>query len=147
MHFEIIPFEGVGDIKFGMSRKQVRDTLKADYVTRKRTSKSVFPYDFFQSLGIFANYKIPEILEAVELILPCIPEFEGLKLLEISYKELKEFLLAKDSNLEVNLDGFISGAIGIGAYAPDADEDPDLPVEAILVFDKDYYDKRNKTKH
>lgn len=140
MSFPIVSYKGAGVIEFGMTREQVRKLLGGDFYSKKRTTMDDLPYDRFESLGIFVYYKLPGEVEAIEFISPASPVFDNQNLLALSYNDFKKFLIAKDPNLEIEIDSLTSYSLGIGAYTPDADEDPSWPVESVIVFEKGYYD-------
>ncbi|MGR5280809.1 ABC transporter ATP-binding protein [Photobacterium damselae subsp. damselae] len=140
MYFLITSFAGAGSLKFGMTPDEVRSLLGANFKSFKRMPNSEFPCDYFESLGVFVYYKLPGVVEAIEFADPAAPEYENNNLLKLSFDDLKKILLGKDKKLEVESDSLTSHSLGIGVYAPDADEDPSLPVESIIVFEKDYYD-------
>jgi hypothetical protein len=52
MDFEVKPLKGVGEIEFGMSPAEVREKVGEDFKSFKRSS-SVYPCDYFSSVGIF----------------------------------------------------------------------------------------------
>jgi hypothetical protein len=122
-----------------MKPADVRNILGVSFKSFKRTPASEFPCDYFESLGVFVYYKQYGIVEAIEFALPAEPVFESTNLLSLSFKELKRWLKIKDSKLEVDVDSLTSNALGIGAYAPNAEEDPDLPVESVILFEHGYY--------
>lgn len=140
MNFSIIPFEGVGTIKFGMTSDQVRAELGSDFKSFKRTPDSVLPCDYYEALGVFIYYKLPSVVEAIEFADPANPELEKTGLLGMSFNEVSNFLAAKDPSLEIQLDSLTSYNLGISVYAPNADEDPNLLIESILLFENGYYD-------
>ncbi|VEE61138.1 Uncharacterised protein [Shewanella putrefaciens] len=140
MDFSIIPFEGVGSIKFGMTPKQVRTNLGSGFKSFKRTPDSVLPCDYYEALGVFIYYKLPSVVEAIEFAEPANPELDKAGLLTMSFNEVHNFLAAKDPSLEIQSDSLTSYNLGISVYAPNADEDPNLLIESILLFENGYYD-------
>ena len=140
MRFLISPFVGAGKIKFGMTPDQVRLLLGEVFDSFKRTEENVFPCDYFENLGVFAYYNASGVLEAIEFTEPAVPEFEEMDLLKIHFKDLITYLSDKDKDLEVESDSLTSHVLGIGAYAPDADDNTSLPAESIIVFENGYYD-------
>lgn len=140
MSFPIVSFKGAGVIDFGMTRDQVRKLLGGDFCSKKRTTMDDLPFDFYETLGVFIYYKLPGEVEAIEFTSPASTEFDNQNLFALSYSDFKKFLIAKDPNLEIEPDSLTSYSLGIGAYTPDADEDPSLPVESVIVFEKGYYD-------
>lgn len=140
MRFRISSYKGVGVIDFGMTPDQVRTYLGGAYKSFKRTPASKFPCDYYVDLGLFVYYKLPGEVEALEFVSPACPELENKNLLALSFDDVKKLLITKDPNLEVNSDSLTSYSLGIGVYAPDADEDSSLPVGSVIVFEKGYYD-------
>ena len=140
MSFLITSYVGAGNIKFGMTSGEVRFLLGKNFKAFKRTPSSELPCDFYESLGVFVYYKLPGIVAAIEFSDPAEPEFSGEKLFHLSFDELKRSLLVRDKKLEIAVDSLISYSLGIGAYAPDADEDSSLPAESVIAFEKGYYD-------
>ena len=139
MSFLISTFFGAGSINFGMSPSEVRALLGGNFKSFKKTSNAEYPCDYYESLGIFVYYKLPGIVEALEFAEPADPVFNGRSLLKLSFEDLKSMLLDMDKNLEIESDSLISYKLGIGVYAPDADEDASLPVESVIAFEDGYY--------
>lgn len=140
MVFEIDPFVGAGPIKLGMTPVQARNCLGGDFTSFKRTPAADYPCDHFRDFGVFINYREPYVVAAIEFGSPAEPIFEGKNLLKISYKELAAIISINDKNCEFDVDTIISNSLGIGVYCPDANENPESPVESIIVFEKGYYD-------
>lgn len=140
MNAEIKPLQGLEKIKFGTPIDLVREHFAAPYKTFKRTPSAEMPCDFFESLGVFAYYKPSGLLEAIEFVSPATPHYMSASLLELSFDEVKKILLGHDPDLEQSDDGLTSYKLGIGIYAPDADENPSFPPESVIAFEKGYYD-------
>ncbi|OGU24485.1 MAG: ABC transporter ATP-binding protein [Hydrogenophilales bacterium RIFOXYD1_FULL_62_11] len=140
MNAEIKPLQGFEKLKFGTQIDLVRESLGVAYKTFKRTSSAEMPCDFFESLGIFTYYKTTGVLEAIEFVSPARPFYGGVSLLEAGVDEIIKTLMEHDSDIEETNDGLTSYKLGIGIYAPDADENPNLPPESVIAFAKDYYD-------
>jgi hypothetical protein len=139
MKFNIKAYSSIGTIKFGMRQSEVRNLLGTNYKSFKRTPASEYPCDYFKSLGVFVYYKKSGVVEAVEFATPAEPSFEGKDLLNLSYDDLRNFFQSKDANLEIEPDSLTSLLLGISAYTPDADENPQLPAESIIAFESGYY--------
>jgi hypothetical protein len=140
MDIEIKPLQGVAGINFGSPIDTVRKYFGVDYKSFRRAPTSVMPCDYFEPLGVFAYYALPGLLEAIEFVLPANPGFMKINFLETPFEEIKKILLAHDPDLEQSDDGLTSYKLGIGVYAPDADENPNLPPESVIAFEKGYYD-------
>lgn len=141
MIFNIKECLGTNEVPFGMPINQVRQNLAVHFNSFKRTPASEFPCDFFETIGFFVYYKKPGIVNAIEFSLPSEPLFKGNNLFHCSFLDLKAFLLSLDADIEIEADSLTSYKLGIGAYAPEAEEEPTLPVESIIVFEQGYYDK------
>lgn len=89
---------------------------------------------------MFVYYKHPGVVEAIEFTFPAVAEFENKNLLELSFKDLKSFISAKERGLKIEFDSLTSEMLGLGAYVPDADDNTSLPAESIIVFENGYYD-------
>jgi hypothetical protein len=139
MNYEVIPLEGIGEIRFGMSFQIVR-ALVGGYKTFMRDSSSVFPCDYFSKSGIFAYYDADGVLEAVELVDPAIPIFDGVNLFGMSFESVMDFLMSKDPSVSREVDGAISFALGISVYAPQAVKNSSISCESVVVFKAGYYD-------
>lgn len=140
MDFPIRPYKGVGPIDFGMTPDEVRRALKAKVRSFLKTPKSVMPTDAFEKLGIYVYYKRPGHYEAVEFAGPASPTLEGKQLLGRPYTQVLNDLKELDSNLKFDDAGFRSEKFGVGIYAPYANDEPDEPVEGVIVFERGYYD-------
>jgi hypothetical protein len=139
MKFDIQPYAGVGPIRFGMLREDVREALRVHAEAVDKTDTGI-PSDFFESLGIFVYYRPPECCEAVELFEPASPEFDGTYPLGRPYREMEHWMRGLDSDCQRNDAGVRSFKFGFGLYAPSAQKEPDLPVEGVIVFEKGYYE-------
>jgi hypothetical protein len=60
-------------------------------------------------------------------------------LFEMSYKDMHDWFMNIDPQIKEDDYGFISIKFGIGTYAPDKDEEPELPCESITAFKMGYY--------
>lgn len=133
--------EGVGPICFGMSPDDLRAVLGAEFTSFKRGPDSVHPCDHFGELECFVYYDDANCLvEAIEFAAPAAPKLDGLDLLGLGFADLIEIIRQADPNVSVESDGFISLRLGIGGWAPSAQEQPDDPAESIIVFAPGYYD-------
>jgi len=139
MTFEILPHEGVGDIRFGHSPEEVHNVLKTPHRSFKRTPASSYPSDYFENLQLFVYYGVSGA-EAIELASPAAALFQNVDLLRLSFAELTTLLSKVDTSLVIEGDGCTSKHLGIGAYAPQALSDPEAKPESVIIFAKGYYD-------
>jgi hypothetical protein len=136
---EILPYQEVAGIRFGMTPAQVREILGNPVSRFKKTSTSELETDAFDHLGIQVFYKQPGVCEAIELSAPAEPALQGKSLVGESFQTLKEWFQAIDDSVEIDETGLTSHLFGIGLYAPFAATLSDKPVESVLVFEQRYY--------
>ena len=132
--------KGVDRILFGMSTSQVRALLHARCNSFQRSPDAAHPIDHFVEVGLFAHYDRAGHLEAIELASPAAAGLYGINLLGMGFDEAAKYLESRDPQLQREVDGAISLALGISLYAPHAVKDPKLPSESVLVFAPGYYD-------
>ncbi len=142
MDFEIKSLVGAGPIQFGMTQQEVRSSLQGPIRSFKRTPSEALPSDHFTDLGIIVYYKVPGIVEAIEFSRPSAPIYFGVRLFEQTVDQVKSLLTSKDSNLEIDSDGFVSRVMGLGFYVIDADPENEIPPQILsaIAFEKSYYD-------
>lgn len=139
MNYDIEPYVGVGPIKFGMPREAVRQALGVEPRIFKKTPLSEMPADAYDEWGIHVHYDPPGVCCAVELAAPAAPTFRGQNLLGRSFGELQEMFRRMDQDLETDASGLTSRKLGVGLYAPFAEESPGEPIESVIVFEKGYF--------
>jgi hypothetical protein len=140
MRLVIRPYDGVGPINFGMSMQETRAAVGTPFESFKKTPIAELPTDAFDSVGVHVYYKKPGICEAVEMASPAEPIFQDRPLLGRPFAELRNWFKTIDPRIEVDAAGLTSHEFGIALYAPSAEDEPQLPVEGVLVFAKGYYD-------
>lgn len=140
MQLEIKPYVGVGPIRFGMTVEEVRKAVGQKPNPFRKTPDEVIPTDAFDEIGLHACYKEPGVCEAVEMALAADPTFQGHRLIERPFDEVLGWLRTLDDSVEVEDCGLTSYKLGIGLYAPEISDNISAPVEAVIVFEKGYYD-------
>lgn len=139
MEFKIKPYVGVGDILLGMTSEQIQKVMDGPPSKKfKRFKDAEFDIDRFASF--FVYYRHPGVCEAIEFFGEATVLIDGKALLGRSFSEVKKFLEAIDSSLSIDNSGLTSFKYGVGVYAPFAQDEPDEPVESVIVFEKGYYD-------
>jgi hypothetical protein len=136
----ITPYEGIGPIRLGMSRAEVRRLLGGAFRSFKKTPFDEVPADFFDDIGVHVYYRRGDVCEAVEVFPPSRPAFRDVPLLGRPFHELSEWFVSMDAGAEVDESGLTSNLLGIGLYAPAAARDVDEPAESVIVFERGYYD-------
>lgn len=138
MKFDIIPYGGAGCVNFGMNREDIRKCFNNQYKEFKKTPLSESLTDDLRCCHIY--YKENDICEAVEFFEGAEVIFDGKLLLGIPYNKIKDMFEAIDDSLDFNDAGFTSYKYGIGVFTSYASDEPDEPVEAVIIFEKGYYD-------
>lgn len=141
MKFDIIPYKFVGNIKFNMSREEVRKILGEPSSTFKRNEFSESQSDSYDDYCFFVEYDKNDKCNAFEGWEGSKIMYQGKVLMEHSYEELYEDFINIDEHLEVDEEGFTSYKCGISIWAPDKEEEPNKPCESILIFRKDYFEE------
>jgi hypothetical protein len=140
LNLEIHSQDGVGPIRFKMTRAQVRALpelkLRRSF---KRTPAAPTETDAFEG-GIFVEYDETDLCEAVEMGAPAAPTLQSRPLVGVAFEDVRKWLAGLDPKLEVDGDGLTSRALGVGVYAPAARKEPNEPTESAIVFRAGYYD-------
>ena len=138
----IYPYQGVGQIRFGMTRAEVRSLLgepSAIFYKGLNTETSTDAYD---NIGVHICYHPSGYCEALEFFEPAQLVLEKKYLFELSFANFRDWLALQDHDLEIDEEGFTCFKYGISIYAPRWQIEPNLPAEGILVFqDRDYYNQ------
>ena len=135
LKLEIRPFEGLGDLRFGMSRRDVRALLGQEFRSFKKTPLADSLTDAYAQYGLHLYYDGQDRLELVEAFRPCVPIFQGVELLgprKVVPDRLRE---AGAGGPRRDSDGDFFDDLGFALYSPG-----DM-VEGVSVYRKGYYDK------
>lgn len=94
--------------------------------------------DGYDELGISLDYDSKDGVIVLVFYEPEKVVFKGIDLFKLSVSEAYKIMasLVKD----IAIDGLTSFKFGIGFYEPNYEEEPFLPVEAIIIFIEGYYD-------
>ena len=140
MNFDITPLQGIGQLSFGMTAEDVRRHFGSSFTSFKKTPSSPFPCDYFKEVEVFAYYKLPGVLEAVEFAEPANPLLYGKRLMGLAAQDAWKILAAYDPAMEIDSDGVISHKLGVGLYAPGWEKDANQVVESVIAFEEGYYE-------
>jgi hypothetical protein len=133
MIFNIFPFEGVREARFGMGPGEVRKIFGAGYKSFKKSKEDAFPTDYYEQMGVFLYYDHSAKLEAVEFALPANPQFRGIPFLHKSYVELTDTFQAETLAFSVDDDGVTLPEVGVALWFPTLKSEQTLPPESVLV--------------
>ena len=136
--WEIISHVGVGPVRFGMTRQEVRTALAAPAEEFRRTLGSR-PADKFQSISAFAYYSDDGRLEAVEFGRLQQITIGDLNLTTTPFEQLLHAVLMLDPDVEIQAksSGFVSRLLGAGAWT---DDERSEPPQSVIAFAERYYD-------
>ena len=132
MNFSIYPNKGVNELKFGMTRREVRDTLPSDFFTKPSEPEN----DFYEHIGLITGYDDNDLLEFIEIIVPSSAEYNGIDFFKLTIKSVLS-ALSKDG-YDTNYDNVYSGynfeKLGSVLYCPSS------KIESVSVYKEGYYD-------
>lgn len=87
MNFEIVPYVGVGGIKFGMKREEIRKLFNYKVIEFMKTPLSIAKTDDFGCCHVFYNKQ--GTCEAIELFVESNVTLEGRLIISKPYSEVK----------------------------------------------------------
>jgi hypothetical protein len=142
VEFFIEPYKGIGKIELGMTRDEIEEAMGEIPRRFKKFHDDNYETDAFDYFYVY--YRENYICEAIELISPAKVMFNEMNLMELSYIDIEKFFLDIDEDAEPDDSGLTSYKYGIAVYAPSALDKPSEKIEAVLIFEKGYYDDINK---
>ncbi|MFY5956815.1 hypothetical protein ACOUXA_05210 [Acinetobacter baumannii] len=124
-----------------MKREEVRKVF-SEYEPREfwRNSYSESATDGYDEIGINIYYDSADKTIALEFYEPAQILFKGIEIFNLSASEAYKLMASLDKDIAIDGDGLTSFKFGIGFYEPNYEEEPFLPVEAIIIFIEGYYD-------
>lgn len=138
MYYEVIPHEGVGDIRFGMSKEEVRelfpDRTPKDY---KQNVYSRGDTDLYESLGIMIHYDTEGRCAAVEFGGSVKPMYQGSSPLGMTKELVEAWFESHDDDSQIDPPDITSEKLSLSAYVEEK-------AESIMVFRDGYYDSEEE---
>jgi hypothetical protein len=135
MKLVISPYVGVGPLRLGMNRDEVRAVLSSKVVEYQRGA-SPCKMDNFPEWHLQAGYRDNYICNAIEMSAGSNPVLHGLDLLSTNFPTLIKEFRQRDPDLELDAGSLISRKFGVSLYAPNQL----APPESAMVFERGYYD-------
>jgi len=131
MVWEIHPFKGLGELRFGQERKQVRASLGSDFsVFQKDEGEN--DSDSYDKLGLHLYYDDQDCLECIEAFEPMSPTIFGVSIVGGRMKEVVE-KMKKLGHRPNKIDpGYEFDDLGLSFFG--------TPIEGVTIFRKGYYD-------
>ena len=130
----IITFQGLGDIRFGMRRNDIRSLLGIEYESFSRAGNDVPEIDSYDNIGLQLNYDDDDKLEFVEAIHPSNPTYDGITFIGRKPDAVYQEMINRGVKTIQDDVGYDFPDLGFGIYVR---EDT---VEAVSIYRKGYYD-------
>jgi hypothetical protein len=129
--------KGVGPIRLGMPRQEIRSILGEPELSRQG---SFSLKDLYTSIGLHIDYKPEtEICEAIEVLNSVELTYQDGDILSLPWSDMYLWMLENDPELDVRRDTFISHRLGITS-GPKFDEYLGHEIqESILIFSEGYW--------
>ena len=140
MDFQINLTKGANQIEFGTHAEFVRKLIGGKFEQFRRWNE-IYPSDHFQEQGVFCYYDPDGHLEAFEFHEPARVFLGKVNLLSLHFRQAMALLTELDHEVSRDLAGADFRNLSLGIYAPRAEDEEDVPVEAVLVGRSGYYDE------
>ncbi len=128
----ILPFEGLGDLRFGMLRTDVHSLLGEDF---DRVSEGQ-PADMevYDSIGLHLDYDKDDKLVFIEAVPPCNPIYTDIQLLRGTYQAVLTKLAKLGHTAVCDDQAYNFGELGFSLYVPSQ-------LEGVSIYRQGYYDE------
>ena len=143
MEFRIDPYSSVGDVRFGMSREEVRGILGGPSSLFRRSPNSVRLTEAFSENGIFVIYDDIDRCAAVEMTTPASAILEGRAIISQPMIDVQRWLELNGAEMSPDSAGFTCFSHGIGIFAPAAPS-PFALIESVIAFNREYGESRRR---
>jgi hypothetical protein len=140
MNLAIDPYIGVGILRFGMPRAQVRACIGEPFEEFKRNEFAVNFCDFFPDEVLWAHYTDEGNLNAIECGDPASPVLFGQPIIGFPTNQIASFLAQHDDSVNLEADALTSMKLGVSIYSPDWKNDPESRTEGLIAFARGYFD-------
>ena len=140
--YNIQPFIGLGNLKLGMGKSEIRQLLNEPFTSVASERDTVFvgwyrpQSDYFKRSKIKVEYDESDQCTFIEMAENTEAVFEGVQLFKLTYRELLEFIKKQDPNVEEEAESFSSPRLGIAATATDEEDYLSLPASLLAIFAK-----------
>lgn len=142
MEWDILSYQSVGPLKFGLNRKEIRKNFE-DQPEVKVVTNAKPPLDVYPDKGLYVVYDKYGISGAIEIKKPGKAIFHNQDLLAIPYDEALSWFHSMDNDIEETEEQFVSWKYGILFYAPGKNADPNILPDTITIFREDFFDVKN----
>ena len=130
----LIPYSGIGDVRFGMTRREIRSLLGPPNRTFRRTPECT-ETDYYAARGFFVEFNT-DVCEALEFTGPDNLYWKGVNLFALPFFEMRDFY----DRLSLRLDEEGTKSVtyhDLGFSLSRSDDNG--AVESVLIFSKTYW--------
>ena len=132
---QIFPYEGLGHLRFSMTRSEVRALLPIVPRTFREDPLAPTETDDYYELGMHLSYDAEDRLEFIETFPPCVPTFEGTAFIGLPLEVVVAAMKARGYGATLGENGECTfSQVGIALYLPDT-------VESVAIYQRGYYEK------
>jgi hypothetical protein len=132
---DFVPFAGLGDLTFNMTRSEVRQMLDTPYDSFQKVPWAQKLTDAYDSQGFHLYYDSEDRLELIEAFRPCDPTYRGLRLLRASLKRTLNELAEMGYTTEYEDEGYNFKSLGFVLYVPHTYK----KIEAVSLYRLGHY--------
>lgn len=140
MKMALHPRKGADRISFGMKRAAVRKLFQEIPTTTIPSKYRPNPLDIFETFEVQVNYNSSDEVVALEFTNDANLIFKCRNLNKMTAVKMRKFLEKQRVEFEETEDSIISYGLGLSAYYPYKDSEPDNIPQTILVFKDGYWD-------
>ena len=139
MRFDLHPRNGVGPLKFGLSRSEIEAVLgmKPHRFLKSQFSQSMT--DHFETLRLFVYYDKFDCAEAFEFPADAELELKNVQLCGLSAHAFAR-AVELDSVFEAFEDSVGNECLCVSAYYPRLSKDKSAPQQSVIVYKPGYFD-------
>lgn len=127
---EVIPWVGTECVRFGDSRKEIRERLGSFSSFRRSSGES--PIDHYSSIGLMLHFDEADRLDFIEATAASGLSFSGVQLLARPFGEVLADLRSRSVDFSPDGSGCVLEGYGIELYTPAPDE-LDIDVEGVTL--------------
>jgi hypothetical protein len=133
--WEIIPYSGVGSLRFGLSRSEARSLLEGTPSTFRQGPYAISDTDAYEELGLHLYYDSDDLLRCIMAFGAGPIHYESIMLLKRPLEEVVEDLARLGLSPRYDDEGYWFHDVGFVVYSPES------TVEAVTVYRRGYYEE------
>ena len=134
-NWQLLPYDGLGELKFSQTRENIRSILGRACRLFKKTPQSNLS-DVYDKYGLHLYYDSHDMLEFIESYQPCRPFYEQVSILNRNVKKVISDISKLGYTERFDSGSYFFDDLGLALYAPASH------VEAASMYKRGYYDKR-----